>query len=84
MTDTVTNVQGLKFNSGTTTNGRRSGGFSLRRALENQGVTTERAMRQHIAFVYGVLKEVPTADITRYRVNTNNPNKVPNHIRIAR
>lgn len=84
MTDTVTTVQGQRFNSGTVTNGRRSGGFSLRRALENQGVTSEKAMRGHLRHVLSVLRMVPGADITRYRVDTNNPNKVPTHVRIAR
>ncbi len=48
-------------------NGRRTGGFSLRVALENQGVTTEEDMRRHLSLVHGTLAIVPTFDITRYR-----------------
>lgn len=49
-------------------NGRKSGGFSLRKALENQGVTTEDDMRRHLSLVHGTLSVVPM-DITRYRAH---------------
>lgn len=50
-------------------NGRRSGGFSLRKQLENQGVTTEEATRHHLNDVYNMLQNRPKADITRYRAS---------------
>lgn len=49
-------------------NGRQSGGFSLRRALENQGVTTEEEMRAHLATIARALGSRGDLDITRYRV----------------
>lgn len=49
--------------------GRQSGGYSLRKSLENQGVTTEEEMRQHLAKIYTVAQHRPKIDITRYRVN---------------
>lgn len=55
-----------KINMGA--NGRRSGGFSLRKSLENQGVTTEEAMREHIATINRALSLRPSIDISRYRV----------------
>lgn len=54
--------------------GRKAGGFSLRESLIKQGVTSTTAMRQHLAVVYGSLCVNPSLDITRYRVNANNPN----------
>jgi hypothetical protein len=48
-------------------NGRRSGGFSLRRMLENQGVTTEDEMRKHLDLAYVMTKVVPLVNLTRYR-----------------
>ena len=56
--------------------GRKTGGFSLRRSLEDQGVTTEQAMVEHLGFVNDSLKVNPRLDITRYRVNPNTPNAV--------
>jgi hypothetical protein len=58
-------------------NGRRSGGYSLRESLRQQGVTTEEAMRQHLSLVHGTLAAKPDLDITRYRVNRNYPNGLP-------
>lgn len=55
--------------------GRKADGFSLRRALEDQGVTTEDAMRKHLSFVNTTLQINPALDITRYRVSTNDPNR---------
>lgn len=60
-------------------NGRKSGGFSLRRSLEDQRVDTEEAMRNHLAFVYQTLQVNERLDITRYRVNKNYPNGGPYH-----
>ena len=51
--------------------GRRTG-YSLRVSLENQGITTEEGMREHLSFVYETLKIQPRLDITRYRVNREN------------
>lgn len=56
---------------------RRAGGYSLRRSLEDQGVTTEEAMRAHIAFVGKMLSANPSLDIQLYRVDPKNPNKMP-------
>lgn len=51
--------------------GRQAGGYSLRKSLENQGVTTEEDMRKHMTFVYNMLNSVAKSarkvDITRYR-----------------
>lgn len=48
-------------------------GYSLRRSLEDQGVTTEEAMRGHIAHVFS-----HAIDITRYRVpDPTYPNRIP-------
>lgn len=55
-------------------NDRMNGGYSLRKSLENQGVTTEEAMRGHLGFVYECLPF--GMDITRYRVNSENPNAI--------
>lgn len=57
-------------------NGRASGGFSLRRALIEQGVKTEFGIRAHLSFVAGTLGVV-ALDIARYRVNPNNPDALP-------
>lgn len=59
------------------TGGRGNGGYSLRESLLCQGVTLEGAMRQHLSLVHGTLSVVPTLDITRYRVDPNNPNGLP-------
>lgn len=53
-------------------------GFSLRKSLENQGVTTEEAMRKHLAFVHTTLSVNPNMRIDRYRVDPNYPNGHPN------
>lgn len=54
---------------------RKSGkGFSLRRALELQGVTSESAMREHLNFAYDALQSNPDFDITTYRADPNEPN----------
>ena len=59
------------------TNNRKRG-FSLRVALENMGVTTEEAMRKHMEFIRTTEERTGRLlDITRYRVNPNNPNSVP-------
>ena len=52
-------------------------GFSLRQSLENQGVTTEEAMRKHLAFVHTTLAVNPNMRIDRYRVDPNYPNGNP-------
>lgn len=52
-------------------------GYSLRRSLLEQGVKTEAGIRRHSAFVFGTLMGNPNADITRYRVNKNNPESLP-------
>jgi len=49
-------------------------GFSLRQSLINQGVTTEEAIRAHLAFVATTLSVNPNMRIDRYRVNPNYPN----------
>ena len=54
-------------------------GFSLRESLYKQGVTTEEAMRKHLAFVHTTLTINPNIRIDRYRVNPNYPNGTPNH-----
>lgn len=60
-------------------NGRRSGGFSLRKSLEQQGVTEGPIFRWHLDFVHGMLTGMfPNLDITRYRVNPKDPNAIPN------
>lgn len=58
--------------------GRRTG-YSLRKSLEDQGVTLASAMDEHLNFVYETLKVNPSLDITRYRVNPDNPNGVQNN-----
>lgn len=52
-------------------------GFSLRESLIRNGVTTEEAMRRHLAFVHGTIQAVPRLDITRYRPDPNYPNNLP-------
>lgn len=52
-------------------------GFSLRKSLINQGVTTEEAMKMHLAFVANTLSVNPKMRIDRYRVNPNYPNGNP-------
>jgi hypothetical protein len=50
-------------------------GYSLRRSLENQGVTTEEGMQAHFDFVLTTESQAGRKiDITRYRINPNNPN----------
>lgn len=49
-------------------------GYSLREALINQGVTTEDALKKHLAFVSQTLEIAPALDITRYRANPRDPN----------
>ncbi len=51
-------------------------GFSLRRHLESLGVTTEEAMRAHLAHVYHLIQVLPTLRAVRYRINMDNPNAV--------
>lgn len=50
-------------------NGRQLDGFSIRRALEDQGVTTEEEMRRHINNITAILLLNPQFDVTTYRVN---------------
>lgn len=58
-------------------NGRGTNdGYSLRRSLEDQGVTTEEGMRAHLSFVHQTLGVNPRLDVTRYRVNSSHPNEV--------
>lgn len=50
-------------------NGRATeDGYSLRKSLEDQGVTTEEDMRLHMDRVGHMLLLDPTFDVTRYRV----------------
>ena len=58
-------------------NGRKSGGYSLRESLVKQGVTSVEGMKGHLSFVHETLKINPSLDITRYRVNANYPNGLP-------
>jgi hypothetical protein len=61
--------------------GRKIGGFSLRQSLTDQGVTTEEGMRQHMRFVADtIIASNGKLDITRYRVNPNNPNDVSSNM----
>ena len=57
-------------------NGRKTGGYSVRQSLIDQGVTTEEALREHLALLAGTIQAVPTTDVTRYRVSQSNPNHV--------
>ena len=59
-------------------NGRRTGGFSLARALvENMGVTTREGVLYHVGRAYERLLADPTFDVTTYRdVNPANPNNL--------
>lgn len=52
-------------------------GFSLRESLINQGVTTEEAMKKHLAFVHTTVTVNPNMRIDRYRVDPNYPNGNP-------
>ena len=54
--------------------GGRKTGYSLRESLTCQGVTSEKAMREHLRFVFNTIQINPRLDITRYRVNPNYPN----------
>jgi hypothetical protein len=59
-------------------NGRKTEqGFSLRAALEDQGVSDTEAKRQHLQFIYETLQRNKMLDITRYRPNRENPNGPP-------
>lgn len=50
--------------------GRSNGqGYSLRRSLEAQGVTTREDMERHIATVNHILQLIPDYDVTTYRIN---------------
>ena len=49
-------------------------GFSLRESLARQGVTTEEAMRKHLAFVSSTLAVNPRLAVNRYRADPNLPN----------
>jgi hypothetical protein len=51
-------------------------GFSLRASLLDNGVTTEDAVRSHLAHVHQLITVHPSLRATRYRVNPNNPNIV--------
>lgn len=55
----------------------RMRGFSLRRSLEQQGVTDEEALRAHVSFVGKMLSVNPNLDMSLYRVDPLNPNKMP-------
>lgn len=55
-------------------NERKSGGFSLRQSLIEQGVTTEDGIRAHLVMVAGIIQAVPDTDVTKYRVNKRTPN----------
>lgn len=67
--NTATDIHGRRFNTGGGMNGRRSRGYSLRRSLELQGVTSEAEIRRHLASIHNILEKEPVrTDITRYRV----------------
>ena len=51
--------------------------FSLRASLISQGVTCEKATRGHIEYVYVMEKLDPFFPVRNYKVDKNNPNKVP-------
>lgn len=56
-------------------NNNRKTGFSLRQHLIDQGVTTEDALRAHLAFISKVEKMTGNhLPLNRYKVNPNNPN----------
>lgn len=48
-------------------NGRQLDGFSIRRALEDRGITTEADMRRHMSMVASLLALDPSFDITSYK-----------------
>ena len=48
--------------------------FSVRKHLEDQGVTSEESMRGHLKFISECLIKNPKLDVTRYRVNPDCPN----------
>lgn len=52
-------------------NVRRGGGFSLRRSLEEQGVTLTASLREHLNFVETTVSINPRIDITAYRVGND-------------
>ena len=52
----------------------RAGGISIRKMLEDQGVTSEEGIRMHLSFIAETMKANPNLDLTRYRVNENRPN----------
>jgi len=49
---------------------------SLRKILTSQGVTDEAAVRAHVNFIFETMKENPLLDVTKYRVNPENPNSL--------
>lgn len=51
-------------------------GFSLRRHLEDKGVTTETAMRNHLALAHQMTEMAPGLSVRRYRPDPDNPNAV--------
>ena len=59
--------------------GRRGPGFSLRNHLVRQNVTTKEGLTFHFGFVLKTLQANPSLDITRYRVDENNPNGAVNN-----
>lgn len=50
-------------------------GFSIRKHLARQGVTTEEGVRFHLAFIAETMKVNPMLDLTRYRVHPDRPNE---------
>ena len=53
-------------------------GGSLRSFLQKQGVTDEKSIRGHIAFIIDTEARTGTRlDLTRYRVNPSDPNAFP-------
>ena len=52
----------------------RADGISIRKMLEEQGVTSEEVIRTHLSFIAETMKTNPNLDLTRYRVNENRPN----------
>ena len=51
--------------------------FSLRASLIEQGVTTEDALRNHLAYVYAQERLDPSFPVRNYKVDADVPNRVP-------
>jgi hypothetical protein len=49
---------------------------SLRDRLKAQGVTDEADIRKHLSFIHETLKVNPHLDLTRYKVNQEDPSQI--------